>query len=56
MQAEPVRSVAAMPVLVGGDPAGSVLLLSDDPRLSIEDAQLGALKAAALYFGKQLES
>ena len=56
MQAEPVRSVAAMPVLVGGDPAGRVLLLSDDPRLSIEDAQLGALKAAALYFGKQLES
>ena len=55
MRLAPVRSVAAMPVLVGGDLAGSVLMLSDDPRLSISEAELGALKAAALYFGKQLE-
>ena len=54
-QTEPIRTVAAVPIIVEGDVAGSVLLASDDPRLSIREAELGILKTASLYLAKQLE-
>lgn len=52
---EPFLSFAAVPVLVSGDLAGSVFLASDDPRLILGDAELAALKTAALYLGALLE-
>ncbi|MBR0437253.1 MAG: AbrB/MazE/SpoVT family DNA-binding domain-containing protein [Clostridia bacterium] len=55
-QSEPVRTVAAVPIVTDGDCAGSVLLCTDDTRLSVRETELGVLKTAALYLGKQLES
>lgn len=54
-RAEPIKTVAAVPILCEGDLVGSVLLASDDPRLSIREPEIGILKTAALYLGKQLE-
>ena len=55
-QSEPVKTVAAVPIIIEGDVAGSVLLASDDPRLDLRDTEIGILKTAALYLGKQLEN
>ena len=54
-QSEPVRTVAALPILSNGDVAGSVILLSDDERLSFHETEFGILKTAALYLGRQIE-
>ena len=51
----PIRTVAAVPIQVLGDVCGSVLLLSDDARLTLDDAHLCVLKTAALYLAKHLE-
>ena len=56
VQTEPIKTVAAVPILCDGDLVGSVLLASDDTRLSVRETELGILKTAALYLGKQLES
>lgn len=53
--AEPFKTVAAVPIIINGDVAGSVLFVTDDTRLSIGEAELAVLKTAALYLGKQLE-
>ena len=54
-QSEPFRTVAAVPIIIDGDVAGSVILISDDPRLSIRETEMSVLKTASLYLGKQLE-
>ncbi len=54
-QSEPFKTVAAVPIIINGDVAGSVLIVTDDTRLSIGEAELTVLKTAALYLGKQLE-
>ncbi len=47
--------VCGMPVTVSGDPAGSVILLSNEPTPRFFAPELQMLKTAALYLGKLLE-
>ncbi len=51
----PYLRLAAVPILSSGDVLGSVLLATDDARLTLSDTELSILKTAALYLGKQLE-
>ncbi len=52
---ESFKTVAAVPIIINGDVAGSVLFVSDDTRLSIGEPELAVLKTASLYLAKQLE-
>ena len=49
------RQVCAVPIFAAGDFVGSVMLLSEDAQFAMSISELQALKAAALYLGKQLE-
>ena len=51
----PIRMLASVPILCGGDVLGTVLLAIDDVRLRLSETELSILKTAALYLGKQLE-
>ena len=52
---EAFRQLCAVPVTVSGDPAGSVLLLTDALRERFGAPELQTLKTVALYLGRLLE-
>lgn len=52
---EPFPKLCAAPILSMGDLIGSVLIATDDSRLSIRETEVQIVKTAALYLGKQLE-
>lgn len=54
-QIEPVIKLCAAPILSMGDLIGSVLITTDDTRLTLSETEMHIVKTAALYLGKQLE-
>ena len=53
--AGPIARLCAAPILSMGDLIGSVLIATDDERLTIRETEIHIVKTAALYLGKQLE-
>ena len=54
--AEPFPKLCAVPILSMGDLIGSLLITTDDPRLSLGEPETCTVKTAALYLGKLLET
>ena len=53
--ADPIPTLCAVPIVSMGDLCGSVLIATDDARLTLHEVEITAVKTAALYLGKQLE-